>query len=105
MNRIATATPQPLARPTITVEFYGIPRQRAGAASICLEADEAGTSLASVLSQLAKAMPVLAESCFHGELLRSGYCANLNGDRFVSDPQTPLQPGDCLLILSADAGG
>jgi molybdopterin converting factor small subunit len=31
--------------------------------------------------------------------------ANLNGDRFVSDPRTPLTEGDSVLILSADAGG
>jgi len=31
--------------------------------------------------------------------------ANLNGDRFISDPATPLGEHDSLLILSADAGG
>ena len=31
--------------------------------------------------------------------------ASLNGDRFVSDPRTPLGENDCVLILSADAGG
>jgi hypothetical protein len=29
----------------------------------------------------------------------------LNGDRFVSDPRTRLGEKDCVLILSADAGG
>ena len=33
------------------------------------------------------------------------FVANLNGDRFVSDPATPLGEDDCVLILSADAGG
>ena len=31
--------------------------------------------------------------------------ANLNGDRFISDPGTRLGKGDSVLILSADAGG
>jgi hypothetical protein len=31
--------------------------------------------------------------------------ANLNGDRFVSDPTTALAADDHVLILSADAGG
>ena len=34
------------------------------------------------------------------------HIANLsNGERFVTDPATPLEKGDSLLILSADAGG
>ena len=37
--------------------------------------------------------------------LHSSFVANLNGDRFVSDPATPLAEDDCVLILSADAGG
>ncbi len=28
-----------------------------------------------------------------------------NGDRFVEDPATALADGDCLLVLSAQAGG
>jgi molybdopterin converting factor small subunit len=31
--------------------------------------------------------------------------ANLNGQRFVTDPATALKPGDAILILSTDAGG
>ena len=37
--------------------------------------------------------------------LQPSFVANLNGDRFVSDPGTPLGEGDSVLILSADAGG
>ena len=37
--------------------------------------------------------------------LHPAFVANLNGDRFVSDPATPLGDDDCVLILSADAGG
>ena len=33
------------------------------------------------------------------------YLASLNGDRFVSDPDTRLAEGDVLLLLAADAGG
>jgi hypothetical protein len=39
-----------------------------------------------------------------GQLV-SGLVFNLNGRNFVRDPQTPLQPGDRLLLLAADAGG
>jgi hypothetical protein len=33
------------------------------------------------------------------------FIASLNGDQFVSDPQTVLGEHDHVLILSADAGG
>jgi len=37
--------------------------------------------------------------------LHSALVANLNGEQFISDPQTPLRQDDSMLILSADAGG
>jgi hypothetical protein len=33
------------------------------------------------------------------------YRLNVNGDRFVTDLATPLERGDALLVMSADAGG
>jgi molybdopterin converting factor small subunit len=86
---------------SVTVEFFGIPRQRTGIAQTTADA---GT-LGSVLAQLAQRYPRFAESCLHAGALGRGYTANLNGRRFVADLQTPLNPGDAILILSADAGG
>ena len=40
-----------------------------------------------------------------GEQLQPGYVANINGQHFVSDPETLLDDHTCLLIMSADAGG
>ena len=37
--------------------------------------------------------------------LNPSFTANLNGDRFISDPCTRLGKSDSVLILSADAGG
>lgn len=85
----------------VTVEFYGIPRQRAGVEA----APAQGRLLGDVLCDLAARFPRLAETCLDGGRLRAGYVANLNGRRFVTDPQTALAAGDRLLILSADAGG
>jgi len=85
----------------ITVEFYGVPRERAGVAS----ALAAGASLRDVLADIGRQFPRLAESCFEGSRLGRAYAANVNGQRFVSDPETALRPGDTLLILAADAGG
>ena len=86
---------------SITVEFFGIPRQRAGVS----QTPATGTRLDEVLADLAKRFPELGHTCFEENHLRAGFVANLDGRRFISDPRTPLHAGDCLLILSADAGG
>jgi len=82
------------------VEFFGVPRERAGATRLEVEANTLGELLGTLAAQL----PSLRE--FIGnDRLQSAVLANLNGDRFVSDPATPLKRSDCVLILSADAGG
>ena len=92
-------------RMNLRVEFFGIARQRAGVAraEIVLSHDE--PTLGTALSQLASTFSGLEGECIENGRLRSGFSANLGGERFVSDPATPLCDGDCLLILSADAGG
>ncbi len=90
---------------SIRVEFYGIPRHRAGVAETTVEVTTATMALQDVVRQLSARFPVLARDCFDHDALRDGYAANVNGERFVSDATTPLPDGSCLLILSADAGG
>ena len=82
------------------VEFHGVPRQRAGIAELDVEAD----TLGRLLGTLAAQMPALAE-LITVDRLHPSLVASLNGDRFISDPGTPLGDDDCVLILSADAGG
>jgi molybdopterin converting factor small subunit len=82
------------------VEFLGIPRERAGISEMEVEAD----TLGQVLGALATRVPGLSE-LITDEGLHPSIVANLNGDEFVSDLETPLARGDRLLILSADAGG
>jgi molybdopterin converting factor small subunit len=82
------------------VEFFGIPRERAGVNSLEVPADTLGQLLATLKFQI----PSLGDF-INGGRLHSAFAANLNGDRFVSDPATPLRDTDRLLILSADAGG
>ena len=86
---------------SINVELFGIPRERAGIAQMQAE----GARLDEVLADLARRFPRLADVCIAEGRLQTGYLANLNGERFVSDPSTVLAAGDSLLILSADAGG
>ena len=85
----------------VAVELFGIPRERAGIA----RTTASGSSLGEVLEDLAIRYPDLAKSCINGRQLRPGFTANLGGDRFVTAPETMLQEGDCVLLLSVDAGG
>jgi molybdopterin converting factor small subunit len=82
------------------VEFLGIPRERAGISEVEIDAATLGQAVAT----LAIRFPSLRELIVGGRL-HASVAANLNGDRFVSDPETSLTATDRLLLLSADAGG
>ena len=84
------------------VEFFGIPRHRTGVAKTVA----AGTTLGEVLRDLAERFPQFASDCLdHKKALLPQVVANLGGDRFVRDPDTPLSEDDTVLFLSADSGG
>ena len=89
----------------ITVELYGIPRQRAGCSRRELEFPGKQIELREMLRQLADMHPGLRDECIRDGVLAAGYTANLGGECFLSDPGYILGDGDVLLILSADAGG
>jgi molybdopterin converting factor small subunit len=82
------------------VEFFGVSRDRAGVDEIDVQAD----TLGRLLGTLAVRMPGLAE-LIDVDRLHPSLVANLNGDCFISDPQTPLGEHDRVLIVSSDAGG
>ena len=82
------------------VEFFGVPRQRAGVSQLEVQANTLGQLLGTLASQV----PPLSEF-IAADRLHSSFIANLNGDQFISDPATPLVKEDRVLILSADAGG
>lgn len=86
---------------TVQVEFFGIPRARAGVA----QTTASGETLGELIQGLSSLMPALAESCFDGPRIKAGYTANLRGDLFTTNPATPLRDGDTVLIMSLDAGG
>jgi sulfur-carrier protein len=87
----------------IRVEFFGIARQRAGVPAI--ELDLKSPTLGSVLSDLSRRLPEFGRECCIEGRLAASLTANLDGQRFVSDPAMPIRNGQSLLILSADAGG
>jgi len=85
----------------ITIELFGVPRLRTGTGCVQLDA----SSLALALSGLGRICPALDGPVIDGERVHPAYRLYLNGDRFVSDPATPLADGDVLLLLAADMGG
>ena len=82
------------------VELLGVPRERAGVSEVELQAD----TLGELVIALAIRFPSLGE-LITTDRLPPSVVANLNGDRFISDPRTQLGERDSVLILSADAGG
>jgi molybdopterin converting factor small subunit len=82
------------------VEFFGVSRDRAGVDEIDVQAD----TLGRLLGTLAVRMPGLA-ALIDVDRLHPSLAASLNGDCFISDPQTPLGEHDRVLIVSSDAGG
>jgi hypothetical protein len=87
--------------PSITIEFYGIPRERAG---LTEWSAPAGT-LADVLSAVARQCPRLQDLVGPGGAIGPHYRVSLDGQRFVTDMDEILPAGSHLLVLSADAGG
>ena len=82
------------------VEFYGVSRQRAGVGTLEVTAATLGQLLTILSSEVPALSGLIVGDCLHPAL-----AASLNGDRFVRDPHTPLDDDDCVLLLSADAGG
>ncbi len=89
----------------IEVEFFGLVRKYAGVASASVDVQAPHTSLQSVLDQLTEQFPQLAGNCIDDHRLAPGFVANVDGDRFLCDPQTAIADGSSLLIMSSDAGG
>ena len=85
----------------VTVEFYGVPRLRAGRAEVPVPAGTVGQVLAAV----ERACPGLAGLVGTGGRLSPHYLLSVDGRRFVSDPDEVLAAGERVLLLSADAGG
>jgi hypothetical protein len=85
----------------VTVEFFGIPRQRAGRAELAVRA----RTVAELLAAVAQACPGLTGLLDPGGRLPAHYLLSIDGQRFVGDAQEPLRPGERVLLLSADVGG
>jgi sulfur-carrier protein len=89
----------------VRIEFYGIARQRAERSQLALELPRQSATVGEVLAEVARLAPDFGRECLTQGRLRSELTLNIDGERFISDPATPISDGQCLLILSADAGG
>lgn len=87
--------------PEITVEFYGMPRARAGQTEIQVSATTIGEALAAIV----KACPALKDLRQMDGSLAPQYLLSVDGEPFVVNATRTLQAGDRLLLLSADMGG
>jgi len=87
--------------PSIRVEFFGIPRLRAGRPSLTVEAGVIG----ELLDGIARECPGFRDACLSAGALRPEYLLSIGGHRFTRDRTTPLSAGDDVLIFSADVGG
>ena len=88
-------------RRRITIELFGVPRLRAGLSRLSVEA----ATLGDALLALGRAAPALVGTVLDAAKLNPAYAVSLNGDRFITDPSTPLSDGDSLLLLAVDVGG
>jgi molybdopterin converting factor small subunit len=88
-------------RDEVVVEFFGIPRQRAGRAELAVPVGTVAQTLAAV----ERACPGLAGLLQADGRLSPHYLLSVNGQHFVTDLNEPLGPADRMLLLSADAGG
>ena len=89
----------------ITVEFFGIPRQRTGSAEASVSLGNDQGTLAELLCQLSREFKDFGDTCVVDGQLDPLYIANRDGEEFLTDPAATLNDGDRILILSSDAGG
>lgn len=90
----------------VQIEFFGPARLAVGQKTAVLPYD-AASSLAAVVGALAARYPALVGTAIAagGRGLVEGCIFNLNGRDFVPDLDTPLQPGDTVLLITAAGGG
>ena len=89
----------------ITVEYFGIPRQKTGVCSDSLSFSKYPVNLQQVLAEISLKHTDFTNHCMDGDQLSRQTIINLNGDQFVESLQTEVMDGDNILILSTDAGG
>lgn len=89
----------------ITVEFFGIPRVRAGLERVEIPVVRQSVRLSEILAKVAEQLPNFAESCMQGDRLSEHCIASIDGTQFVRDEDVEVEDHRTIILLSADAGG
>jgi molybdopterin-guanine dinucleotide biosynthesis protein A len=89
-----------------TVELFGVAQLLARTREVSL-ALPAGATISDAFAALAEKLPALVGRviCPDRTRLVDGYACNVNGLAFVRTTAAAVNPGDSIVILSADAGG
>jgi molybdopterin-guanine dinucleotide biosynthesis protein A len=89
-----------------TVELFGVARLFARTSEVSLSLPPDAT-FSEAFAALAEKLPVLVGHVISADRTRlvDGYACNVNGLAFVRTPTAVVNPGDSIVILSADAGG
>jgi molybdopterin-guanine dinucleotide biosynthesis protein A len=89
-----------------TVELFGVARLLAKTREVSLALPSDAT-FSQVYAALAEKLPILVGRVINPDRssLVNGYACNVNGLDFVRTQTTTVNPGDNIIILSADAGG
>jgi len=89
-----------------TVELFGVARLAANAREVPLSLLP-GATFSDVFAALAEKLPMLVGRVIAADRrdLVKGYIVNVNGREFVRGSRGRVNPGDNIIILSADAGG
>lgn len=90
-----------MASGAVIVEFFGLPRLRAGQAELAVQTG----SVRAILSEVRNRCPALSDLLTADGQLSPHYLLSIDGHAFVSELSSDLAPGTRLLLLSADAGG
>jgi molybdopterin converting factor small subunit len=85
----------------VTIEFYGIPRERAGRSSLPV----AAVTVRDALNEMAQDCPALRDVFRPDGCMSPHYLLSVDGTEFVGDLDRNLRAGERLLLLSADVGG
>lgn len=85
----------------VTIELLGVPRRRSGRSKVLVSARTAREAL----ERLAVQCPGLKDVIGAEGEMAPHYLLSLDGRVFLKDLGRVLEPGERLLLLSADAGG
>jgi len=96
MNEILSS-----ANTSVTIEFQGLARQKAGRADLAIP----GQTVAQLLYHVERTCPGLSGLLKEDGSISRKFLVSMDGVHFVDDPATIVPAGTRLIVLGADAKG